>query len=62
MAMTTSRRNVYRRGWYKRECKEDMKRRRKEYNRKIRYAKISEDSCDKGYVKNLRKLEWNTMS
>jgi hypothetical protein len=61
MAMTSSRRSVYRRKWYSRECKENMRMRRKEYNRKVRHAKITEDSCDKGYVKNLRKLEWDTM-
>ena len=62
MSMTKSRRNVYNRSWYKRECKIDMKKRRREYNRKIRHAKITEDSCSRGYNKILRRLEWNTLS
>ena len=62
MSMTKSRKNVYRRSWYKRECKIDMKKRRREYNRKIRHAKLTEDSCSKGYCKMLKSLEWDTMS
>ena len=62
MSMTKNRENVYQRKWYSRECKIAMKRRRKEYNRRVRHAKITEDSCNRGYVKSLRKLEWNTMS
>ena len=62
MSMTKSRRNVYNRSWYKRECKFNMKRRKREYNRKIRHAKITEESCDRGYVKNLKKLDWDTIS
>ena len=61
MSMTETRRKVYRRSWYKRECKFDMKRRRKEYNRRIRHAKISEDITPKA-IMNLRKLEWNTVT
>ena len=49
MSMTKSRRNVYARSWYKRESKINMRMRRKEYNRKIRYAKVTEDSCSRGY-------------
>lgn len=60
--MTRSRRNVYNRSWYRRECKGDMRQRRKEYNRRIRRAKLTEDSCSKGYVKMLKSLEWNTIS
>lgn len=44
MSMTKSRRSVYNKSWYKRECKFDMKRRKREYNRKIRHQKLSEDS------------------
>lgn len=62
MSMTKSRRNVYARSWYRRECKFDMKRRRREYNRKVRYMEITENSCSRGYVKNLRYLEWNTIT
>ena len=61
MSMTANRRKVYRRSWYRRECKFDMKRRRKEYNRKIRYAKITENTTSKSLM-NLRKLKWNTVS
>lgn len=49
MSMTLSRRNVYRRKWWSRECKYDIKMRRKELNRRSRHAPITEDSCDKGY-------------
>ena len=62
MSMTKSRKNVYNRSWYKRESKIDMKFRRKEYNRKVRHAKLTEDSCSRGYIKMLRSLDWNTMS
>lgn len=62
MSMTKSRRRVYARSWYKRECKYDMKRRRREYNRKIRHAKITEDSCSRGYIRALRCLVWDTVS
>ena len=61
MSMTENRRKVYKRSWYRRECKFDMKRRRKEYNRKIRHAKISEDITPKA-IMNLRKLEWTTVT
>ena len=61
MSMTLSRRNVYKRSWYRRECKFDIKRRRREYNRKIRHTKVTEDSCA-GDLKNLTRLEWNTLS
>jgi hypothetical protein len=62
MSMTKSRRNVYARSWYKRESKINMRMRRKEYNRKIRYAKVTEDSCSKGYMKQRKCLECDTMS
>lgn len=62
MSMTKTRENVYRRSWYQRECKIDMRKRKKEYNRKIRHAKITEDSCSKGYNKMFKRLEWNTVS
>ena len=61
MSMTLSRKNVYRRSWYRRECKINMKTRRKEYNRRVRHAKITEDSTVSEY-KNLRKLYWNTVT
>lgn len=61
MSMTKNRYKVYRRSWYHRECKFDMKRRRKEYNRRIRYAKITENSSPTEY-KQLMKLCWNTVS
>lgn len=61
MCMTCSRRHVYKRSWYKRECKIDMKKRRREYNRKIRHAVINEDSCASDYTK-LKYLEWNTLT
>ena len=60
--MTKSRRNVYARSWYKRESKINMCMRRKEYNRKIRYAGVTEDSCSKDYIKQCKCLEWDTMS
>lgn len=62
MSMTKSRRNVYARSWYKRESKINMRMRRKEYNRKIRHAKVTEDSCSKGYMKQRKCLEWDTVS
>ena len=62
MSMTKTRENVYHRSWYQRECKIDMRKRKKEYNRKIRHAKITEDSCSKGYNKMFKRLEWNTVS
>lgn len=60
--MTRNRERVYNRSWYKRECKVNMRARRKEYNRKVRYAKITEDSCSRGYNKNLMRLVWETIS
>ena len=62
MSTTKSRRNVYARSWYKRESKMNMRMRRKEYNRKIIHAKVTEDSCSKGYMKQYKCLEWDTMS
>lgn len=62
MSMTKSRRNVYARSWYKRESKINMRMRRKEYNRKIRHAKVTEDSCSRRYMKQHKYLEWDTMS
>lgn len=62
MSMTKSRRSVYNKSWYKRECRFDMKRRRREYNRKIRHQKLTEDSCSRGYNKQFRCLEWYTLS
>ena len=62
MSMTATRERVYRRSWYKRECKIDMRKRKKEYNRKIRHTKITEDSCSKRYNRMLKCLEWNTVS
>ena len=38
-----------------------MRIRRKEYNRKIRHAKITEDSTT-NECRHLNKLEWDTMS
>jgi len=61
MSMTANRKKVFQRSWYRRECKIDMRRRRKEYNRKIRYAAINDDMTPKA-IMNLRKLEWCTMS
>lgn len=62
--MTKNRSRVYNRSWYKRDCKIDMKKRRKEYNRKVRHLKITseDDSCSRGLWKNARKLEWNTIA
>ena len=60
--MTNSRKSSYRRKWYSRECKEDMRKRRREYNKKIRHMKIDEDSCSRGYLKQFKSLEWNTVS
>lgn len=60
--MTQSRRNVYRRGWFNREIKIDMKNRKKEYHRKVRHMRIDEDSCSRGVIRNTRKLCWDTMS
>lgn len=62
MGMTKARRNVYQRSWYHRECKTNMKSRKREYNRKVRHAKILEDSCSRGYNKMLRSLEWDTIT
>lgn len=60
--MTKNRQSVYKRSWYDRECKFDMKRRRKEYHRKVRHMKINKDSCSRGYVKQFKRLDWNTAS
>ena len=62
MSMTQSRRNVYRRKWWSRECKVDMKMRRKEINRRARHAPVTEDSCNRGYDRMLRTKMWDTMS
>lgn len=62
MSMTKSRRSVYQRSWYNRECKIDMKNRKREYNRKIRHEKLNEDSCSRGHIKMLCSLSWNTVS
>jgi len=61
MSMTANRKKGYKRSWFNREIKIDMRNRRKEYNRKVRYAKITENSSPKEY-KQLMKLCWNTMS
>ncbi len=34
--MTVSRRMVYRRSWHRRECKNDIKKRRREYHKRMR--------------------------
>ena len=47
MSMTANRRRVYERSWFKREAKFDIRKRRKEYNRKIRHVKIDEDTTEK---------------
>lgn len=60
--MTKNRQSVYNRNWYEHECKFDKKRHRKEYNRKVRHMKIDENACSRGYVKQFRRLEWNTIS
>lgn len=62
MCMTRSRRSVYEKKWYYRECHSNMKFRRKEYNRKIRHSKITEDASSRAYNKNLTKLVWNTIT
>lgn len=61
MSMTANRKSVYHRSWFKRECKVDMRKRRREYNRKIRHSKITEDSTVNEY-RNLMKLCWNTVT
>lgn len=60
--MTKNRERVYRRKWVSRECKIDQRRRRREYNRKVRHMKIDEDSCDWGLVKSKMNLYWNTIT
>lgn len=45
----------------KEERKYDMKKRRKEYNRKARHAKVSEDDTD-AYLKNLMELYWDSLT
>lgn len=59
--MTNSRRRTYRRGWYRREIKLDMRKRRREYNRRIRHTKITEDSTP-NEAKHRNRLCWNTIS
>lgn len=59
--MTNSRRRTYRRGWYRREIKLDMRKRRREYNRRIRHTKINEDSTP-NEAKHRNRLCWNTIS
>lgn len=60
--MTKNRRDVYKRSWYSRECKVNIRARRKQYNRKIRYSKIYEDSTSKEAFSLRRSLEWDTVS
>ena len=60
--MTKNRQSVYNRSWYDHEIKFDKKRRRKEYNRRVRHMKIDENACSRGYIKQFRRLEWNTIS
>ena len=59
--MTRNRREIYSKSQYDRECKFDRKRRKKELHRKVRHCPITEDSCSRGFVKNLQKLEWDTL-
>ena len=49
--MTKNRQSVYNRSWYDHEIKFDKKRRRKEYNRRVRHMKIDENACSRGYIK-----------
>ena len=60
--MTQNRASVYCLGWFERECKDTIKRRKNECNRKIRRMKIDDDSCSRQFVKNKVKLEWETFS
>ncbi len=62
MSMTKSRKSVYRRKWFERECKVDMRKNRKVYNRKIRYSKIDPEDYTSRDYKNIKKLSWETMS
>lgn len=62
MSMTSSRRSVYRRKWYERECKMAMRLNRKIYNRKIRHSKIDPEDYTRRDYKNTRKLVWETIS
>ena len=57
--MTLSRRASYQRGWYERECRTDKKKRRREYNRKLRHSMDTpgrKSSCTKCGI------HWNTVS
>lgn len=58
--MTKARRSIYKRGWFEREIKIDMRLRRKEYNRKVRHAKTTDES-EANDVKHMNNLLWNTM-
>lgn len=51
--MTQARRQVYRKSWYKRECKEGFRLLRKngnQYNKKIRHCKLADFAYDKRHV------------
>lgn len=52
MSMTKSRRSVYNKSWYKRECKFDMKRRKREYNRKIRHQNYQRIPVPEDTIRN----------
>lgn len=57
--MTLSRRMVYQRGWYDRECKINKKKRKREYHRKLRHTQdVSghKSACTK------TNIHWHTVS
>lgn len=59
--MTKSRRSTYNRNWFSREAKVDKRKRRKEYNRKIRRAPL-EYGCNRKAMRNMAELYWDTVS
>lgn len=63
MAMTKSRRDVYKRSWYEREIKLDKSKRKREYHKKVRSIPIESDEIiNYQRYKNATKLDWNTIS
>jgi hypothetical protein len=57
--MTLSRKYVYRRGWYNRECMVNKRKRRREYNRMIRHSK-GYIGCGAAYKRT--GIQWDIMS
>ncbi len=60
--MTNSRKRTYYRKWFSREVMIDQRNKRKDYNRRIRHTKITEDSTSKEAFSNRNSVFFDTMS